>query len=76
MTKSRHPLPNGTRVRHGGEKYAKAYRLGTAFVRGHEVRSGGHIEYIIERDKPLTTGGDRMTEWASYYTHPVEVGPA
>lgn len=65
------PMPNGTRVRHGGEQYPRAYLEGTANIVGH-FWIGDHLEYRIMRDKPRFTGGPLEGEWAYYHTHRVD----
>lgn len=65
------PLPNGTRVRHGGEQYPEACRDGTANIIGH-FWIGNHLEYKVKRDKPRFTDGPLECEWAYYHTRRID----
>jgi hypothetical protein len=64
------PWPEGTRVRHIGEQYTSE---ATATILGHEIVSGGHIEYRVLRDKPLLPDMPRETWWAATAT--IKVAP-
>lgn len=57
------PMPDGTRVRHGGQQYSRAVNFGTAVIVGH-FWIGDHLEYRIRYD-----GSTKDTEWAYYSTH-------
>lgn len=60
-------FPVGTRVRNYGEQYSNAIRLGTASVLGSKIVSGGHVEYQVQRDRPVP-GIPNPTWWASHRT--------
>jgi hypothetical protein len=64
-------LPVGTRVRHIGEQYHRAFAVGTASVVGHAPALDGSTEYLVERDAPLLPGMSTRTQWAAYATRKV-----
>lgn len=68
------PLPAGTRVRHYGHQFPRAFREGTATVVGH-LHVNGWLEYLVDVDEG-TRGVDpygqhRRRQWANTATIPV-----
>lgn len=68
------PLPPGTRVRHYGDQFPRAFTEGTATVVGH-FHINGHLEYRVRRDPTWATDAG-VREWSAEATIPVNVkGP-
>lgn len=83
MTESIHPLPEGAKVHHSSQLWARTVDGGTAVVR--EVLGPYHdgaYEYVVDacRDFSRRPGPDnpmdRRTQWPSYYTVPAREVPS
>lgn len=57
------PLPDGTRVRHSGHQFTRAFRDGTANIVRH-FRNGPWLEYVVEVDPPMSDG-PVIREWSA-----------
>ena len=57
-------MPDGTRVRHSGHRYSKAYRDGTATVVRHFWR-GVWLEYVVLLDEDIRYIGKDTAEWSA-----------
>jgi hypothetical protein len=66
-------LPVGTRVRHQGEQFPRAYAEGTATVVDTTYPHGD--EYQVLRDEPLHLGGPLLTWWPHHHTVAVQAEP-
>jgi hypothetical protein len=81
LTVAHHPYPAGTRVRHSGHQFPRAYTEGTATVVGHKlvgyvspfVEWVDRLEYEVDVDQnaPVLTGGQRVW-WSGLTTHSID----
>lgn len=77
MTVNQHPLPVGTRVRHIGQQWSHAIRVGTGNIIGSKgPYHDGAYEYLVRTTKDFSRrSSDDNPEtserwWASYATVP------